>query len=169
MKPNQILKTCGIILFILSTLPACSLVDLEEPGPTTPVEPPAGIPLTEEEFIFELAATDDSRMWSALTFQLEGLNGFQFCRLDDTFIFFSNGTYRYDGGEVLCGGEDNTRIKTGIWELSFQDSQIIFDRQTSKEYRTTVAGLENGRMELTGQVEIFGQSLDISGIYETEQ
>ena len=145
---------------------SCDLVDLEEPGPTAPVDAPAGIPATEAALLGELAG-EVSRTWSALTFELEGLSGFQICRLDDTFTFFADGTYRYDGGEVLCGGDDDQQIKTGIWELDFGNLQIVFDEGTSIEYRATIAGLEDSRIQLNGQVDIFGNLMDIEGIYET--
>ena len=67
---------------------------------------------------------------------------------------------------ALCGGADNTRIKTGVWEINFNNLEIIFDRGTSLESTARISGLENNRIELHGQVKIFGQFLDIQGIYE---
>ena len=145
---------------------SCDLVELEEPGPTAPVNAPEGIPATEAMLLSDLAG-EVSRTWSALTFELEGMEGFQLCRLDDSFTFFADGTYRYDGGEVLCGGADDLQIKTGIWELDFDNLQIVFDAGTSIAYRATIAGLEDNRIQLNGQVDIFGALLDIEGIYET--
>ncbi len=167
MKNFKKLHTALLLSTTLFLVAACNLVDLDEPGPTAPVDAPDGIPATEATFMSELAG-DNSRVWKALTFELEGLSGFQFCRLDDTFTFFTDGTYRYDGGEVLCGGADDQQVKTGIWELDFANSQLIFDRGTSIAYISTVQGLENNRIHLTGEVDIFGQLMDIEGIYETD-
>lgn len=151
-------------LLALMSINACSVVELETPDQLD-IASPLGTPATEAELLAELT-NSDSREWQALTFQLEGLEGFQSCRLDDTFIFFDNGTYRYDGGEVLCGGADNTRVKTGLWELDFANLEITFDRGTTIESTAQIAGLEDTRMELRGEVEIFGQTLVIQGIYE---
>jgi len=167
MKNFRRLNTTLLLSAIVLLIGSCDLVDLDEPGPTAPVDAPVGIPATDVEVLEQLAG-EVSREWSALTFELEGLNGFQNCRLDDIFTFFADGTYRYDGGEVLCGGADDTRIKTGIWELELQNNQLVFDRGTSIAYTSTISGLENNRIQLTGQVEIFGQLLDINGIYETD-
>ncbi len=168
MKRTTLFTQLTLALVFTSLISACSLVDLDEPGPTAPVDPPLGLPATAEELLTAIAGTESGRTWSAETFELEGLSGFQLCRLDDTFMFFTDGTYRYDGGEVLCGGEDDQRIKTGTWELDFENSQILFDRETSKEYTATIAAAEGNRMQLLGQVEIFGQLLDIEGIYKSE-
>ena len=147
-------------------LTACSLVELDSPAPAEAVDAPNGFPALEADFVAALAG-EESRVWNALTFELEGLDGLQLCRLDDTFTFFTNGTYRYDGGEVLCGGADDRQVKTGVWELDFANRQLIFDEGTSLEYTATVAGLEDNRIQLNGQVDIFGTLMDIEGIYET--
>ncbi len=152
------------LMLSLSLATGCSVVELDTPEQIS-VASPVGTPATEAE-LFASLTNEDSREWQALTFQLEGLQGFQSCRLDDTFIFFDDGTYRYDGGEVLCGGADDARVKTGLWEINFDNLELTFDRGTSLESVARLAGLENNRMELRGQVEIFGQFLDIQGIYE---
>ena len=165
MKSIRPLHTALMISTLACMIAGCSLVELDEPGPTEAIAAPVGLPATAADLEFALAG-DESREWTALTFQLEGLDGFQFCRLDDTFTFFADGTYRYDGGEVLCGGADDSQVKTGIWELDFDNNQILFDEGTSLEYRATVGGLEENRVQLLGQVDIFGQLLDIEGIYQ---
>lgn len=158
------LKLLALLMGIFA-LSACELVDLDSPGPTENIPSPVGTPASEAALLTELT-DDDNRTWEAVTFELEGLNGFQDCRLDDTFTFFGDGTYRYDGGEVLCGGADDRRIKTGVWEADYDNLNLIFDRGTSLESIARISGIENNRMELLGQVRIFGQLFDINGIYE---
>jgi hypothetical protein len=165
MKKINLYNSTMLVVALL-ILAGCSLVELDEPGPTAPVDIPEGLPATAAAITTALAG-NDSRLWTTLTFELEGMAGFQSCRLDDTFIFFVDGTYRYDGGEVLCGGADDQRIKTGIWELDFDKSQLIFDRGTSIAYTSDITGLEDNRLQLNGEVDIFGQMMDIEGIYET--
>mgnify|MGYP000120634159 CR=1 FL=1 len=152
------------MLIALISISACSVVELETPEQLD-IASPLGTPATEAELLAELT-NSDSREWQALTFQLEGLDGFQSCRLDDTFIFFDNGTYRYDGGEVLCGGADDARVKTGLWEIDFDNLAITFDQGTTLESTAQISGIEDNRMELRGEVEIFEQTLNIQGIYE---
>ncbi len=164
-KPKLTSKLLTLITGLI-LLNACSLVDLETPPSAPDVEAPIGVPQTEAAFMTALT-NDSNREWRALTFTLEGL-GVQQCRRDDTFIFFNDGTYRYDGG-TLCGGADDRQIKTGVWELDFSNRQIVFDRGTSLETIATVSGLANNRIQLLGQVEIFNRMLDIMGIYEVSQ
>ncbi len=149
-------------VFLLS---ACDLVELDSPGPQEAIASPVGIPDSAAELNSALS-NDEGREWQALTFELEGLDGFQACRLDDTFTFFANGTYQYDGGEVLCGGADDRRLKSGTWEADFDNLEIIFDVTTDLESVARVLGIEDNRMELAGSVDIFGQDLAIKGIYE---
>jgi len=153
------------MLISISTLCGCSLVELDSPAPAAEVDSPIGTPLSEASLLSALT-NDGARQWDAVTFELEGLNGLQNCRLDDSFSFFNDGTYRYDGGTVLCGGADDQRVKTGVWEIDFDNLTIVFDRGTSLANSATISGLQDNRMELIGQVEIFGQMLDIEGIYQ---
>lgn len=166
MKTTKTFNKTLLLVLASSLLTACSLVELDAPGPSAPVDAPEGFPALEADFLAALTG-DESRTWSALTFELEGLSGLQLCRLDDTFTFFANGTYRYDGGEVLCGGADDRQVKTGVWQLDFDNRQLVFDEDTSLEYTAEIAGLEDSRMQLNGEVDIFGNLMDIEGIYET--
>lgn len=150
-------------LFAMLLISSCSVVELDEP---TEVPIINGLPSTSDAFVNAIAG-DSGRDWSTIAFQLEGMRGFQQCRLDDTFMFLSDGTYRYDGGENLCGGEDSLRIKTGTWEFNPDSNEIIFDITTNKEYSAQIIAIEDGKMQLTGQVDIFGVVLDIQGFYET--
>jgi hypothetical protein len=150
-------------LFAFVLISGCNVVELDE---LTEVPNIQGIPSTQEEFVNAIAG-ESSREWSTIAFQLEGLQGFQHCRSDDTFIFLSDGTYRYDGGEILCGGEDNQRIKTGTWEINPDTNEIIFDITTNKEYSAQVIAIQDGKMQLRGLVDIFGVAMDIEGFYQT--
>jgi hypothetical protein len=166
MKYKTHFKAYLLLLVCLFALNSCNLVELDE-VPTPDLEVPMGIPSTIDGFIFALAS-NDSWTWKTLGFRLEGLNGFQSCRLDDTFKFFANGTYRYDGGTVLCGGADDRRIKTGVWEVDLTNNQIVFDRETNIEYSASVLGLNNDRIQLISEVDIFGRAMKIEGIYEVD-
>ena len=157
------MKTLKItaLLTCLALLGACVLVELDTP---LDLGTELGLPETEGAFISALT-NDNQRGWETIRFTLEGLNGIQGCRLDDTFTFFNDGTYRYDGGDRLCGDADDLRIKTGVWEANFDNLEIIFDRGTSIEATATLEAYVENRIWLTGQVDIFGEMMDIRGVY----
>lgn len=108
-------------------------------------------------------------VWDAQTFTLEGLSGFQTCRLDDSMTLNANGQYAYDGGEELCGGDDDQRIKGGGFVLDFERSQIIFNPGTEEQYIATVTGIVTDSMRVEGTVNIFGIDMEIAGLYTRRQ
>jgi len=158
----------SFIIAAITLISACDLVELDSPAPQDAIPSPVGFPDNAEAFITAISS-NERQEWQALTFNLEGLDGFQNCRLDDTFVFFGNGTYRYDGGEVLCGGADDERIKTGTWKADFDNLQIIFDETTDLESIARLIGIQDNHMELASTVDIFGQTLAIQGIYEIKE
>ena len=88
--------------------------------------------MTEADLMIALA-NDETKKWEATGFTMQLIDNFQSCRLDDVLSLNNNGTYNYDGGNVLCGAEDNERLKSGVWELNYQERKLIFDRGTSEE------------------------------------
>lgn len=154
-----------LALIALLAITGCDVVELDTPGPQEDVASPVGLPDSAAE-LNSILTNDQGREWEALTFSLEGLEGFQACRLDDSFSFFDDGTYQYDGGEVLCGGADDRRLKSGTWKTDFENLEIIFDETTDLESTARILGIEDNRMELSGTVDIFGQNLAIKGIYQ---
>ncbi len=164
MKRATKFAMSAMTLMTLGIGVGCNLVKLDEPDPI--VEAPIGLPSTQDGLLIAIAG-ESGKDWKTLSFTLEGHDGIQICRLDDTFMFFSNGTYRYDGGDLLCGGADDTRVKTGTWEINFDDKKIIFDRTTNIEHDATIVAVQEGKMLLQGHVDIFGIAMDIAGIYET--
>ncbi|OEK06525.1 lipocalin-like domain-containing protein [Roseivirga misakiensis] len=145
----------------LTLLYSCELTDLQTP-PDLMEE--RGLPETEEAFIAALTSGSDQK-WETISFTLEGFRGLQGCRLDDTFTFYGDGTYRYDGGSSLCGDADDIRVKTGMWEVDFDNLQIIFDKDTSIEAIATLQANVENRIWLIGEVDIFGEFMDIRGVY----
>lgn len=91
----------------------------------------------------------DSITWSASSFELEGV-GVEDCRLDDQMTFRSNGTYRYNGGLTLCGGDDNTRIKDGTFSVDTASATITFDQGTDIEYTANIQSLSATEVMLSG-------------------
>ena len=74
-----------------------------------------------------------SRTWSTLGFTIDGVNGFQNCRLDDEIQLNADQTYDYNGGDMLCGAEDNQKLKSGNWEVDTEARTLTFDKGTDQE------------------------------------
>ncbi|WP_420582007.1 lipocalin family protein [Reichenbachiella sp.] len=75
----------------------------------------------------------ESRTWTTLEFTIDGVSGFQNCRLDDQIQLNSDKTYDYDGGDMLCGAEDNVKLKSGTWEVDVDNRMLTFDSGTDHE------------------------------------
>lgn len=75
----------------------------------------------------------ESRIWQTLEFTIDGIDGFQACRLDDQVQLNSDLTYDYDGGSMLCGAEDDTKLKSGTWEVDVDARILTFDKDTDRE------------------------------------
>lgn len=105
------------------------------------------------------------RAWSADAFTLAGSTSFTSCRLDDVMQFNADGTYVYDGGEVLCGAEDDQFVKTGTWEIDFENQRILFDLGTSNQTAATIIGLSDNELRVQGTYMM----LDVRGIYSSEE
>ena len=75
----------------------------------------------------------ESRTWTTLEFTIDGVNGFQSCRLDDQIQLNSDNTYDYDGGDMLCGAEDDQKLKSGTWEVDVDNRTLTFDAGTDRE------------------------------------
>ncbi|MEM8893603.1 MAG: lipocalin family protein [Bacteroidota bacterium] len=153
---------------------ACSIVELdEEPNETqldggTPSEVDLGGENTpEEEIVFaQMLHGADSKTWIASEFSIEGMSGFLDCRLDDVITLYADGTYEYDGGNNLCGLEDNQRIRRGNWSYNFETTEVTLEPGTNLESTARVISLEGNILTLTGvyKNDILG-SFDVSGRY----
>ena len=164
MKTFLILPALLIIAGILFTT-SCEIVEIapveaidEEETPL--IQGPSQTLSDEETFAFYLHG-GNTKSWAAQGFTISGISGFQQCRLDDNMVLGEDGTYQYDGGETLCGAEDNQRLKTGTWEIEFDESMLIFNKGTQIEYQVIVSGLDENTIVLDGTY--FG--LEIRGIY----
>ncbi len=159
------MKKIAFFIVILS-ISSCELAELNEPPADSDMQDnnlPTTIPATIEEF--EQAFHEGSeKKWETISFQLAGFDGLQACRLDDTMMIKSDGTYEYDGGDLLCMAEDDTRIKTGTWEVINGGRGLLFDAGTVNEYEADVNGFEDGVISLAGQYV----GLTITGVYSIQ-
>lgn len=92
-----------------------------------------------------------NRTWSTMEFTIEGINGFQNCRLDDEIELRDDNTYTYDGGTMLCGAEDSQKIKTGIWEFDGSTRTIVFDKGTEQESMIYIESLTDEEIVISSQ------------------
>jgi len=166
------MKTYKNFLLILIVLAGCQIVSVEGPMATDDqliVDLGVGsLPNSSE--IGLMLHNDSSKTWSASQFAIEGIVGFLNCRLDDTITLHKDGTYSYDGGNTLCGGEDNLRIREGNWGYDLDLELLIFEPGTEAESVVELVTLDENTITFRGVYEsdIFG-SFDIEGNYTTSR
>jgi len=111
---------------------------------------------------------ENSRTWRAEEFTLESLSGFQDCRLDDVMTLHSDGTFEYDGGQALCFGADDRRMRAGTFTIDPANAQIMFTDEAQVSYAAEVVTLEEGEIVLRSVYESFLGDLDVVGRYLAE-
>ena len=167
---KSILKISAYLLLIC--IGACSSFDQEafnkgvqdgqEPDYTMPTE------VTSDEDQFKLLIHGvEKNEWIAKEFTLEGLLGFQDCRLDDTMTLRQDGTYEFDGGVMSCGGDD-VLVRSGVYIQDYINKRLIFDEGTSDEVVMQINGLDQGVIAVSGQVAIFGVPMTVQGVYTAQ-
>lgn len=171
---RKTLKNSGSALFLLMLMSACSIVELENNDPIdgsdiSNVNLGSGDLPTDSEVFGQMLHNNASKVWSGEEFTIEGFSGFLDCRLDDTITLSSDGTYSYDGGTLLCGGDDSSRIKTGNWSYDFDNKLLVIDPGTANETSAKIITLETGLITMTGiyTSDIFGV-FDVAGSYKSE-
>jgi hypothetical protein len=164
-------------LFVVLMINACTIVEIEdnqdsENGVITLTQGAiigTGTIPTETSDFTNFLHGQGSKTWTAEEFSIEGMDGFLNCRLDDQVTLNSDGTYLYDGGERLCGAEDNQRIRTGIWSYNADSHELILEPGSDQEVIGTVKHLTNNELIITSRYEsrLFG-SFEVSGRYYVE-
>lgn len=167
LKKNKILNYAWALLLV-AAISSCNLATLDDPivegeeqleeeedRVTGPDEIPA---LAEFETLLH---GDSAKIWAGAAFTLAGFDGFQDCRLDDVMTVNADGTYTYDGGNDLCGAEDNERTRTGTWRILNDGNNILFDEGTERQYEADVVGLVSDTIRLSGDY----LGLEINGLY----
>jgi hypothetical protein len=83
----------------------------------------------------------NGKSWRATQFTIASMDGFQACRLDDVITLNSDFTYDYDGGTLLCGAEDNQKIKSGTWTIDNDTRMMQFDKGSDHEVEVYIESL----------------------------
>lgn len=128
---------------------------------------PTSTPQSVEEYDIFLHG-EEQNLWVAREFILEGLQGFQDCRLDDTFTIRRDGTYQFNGGDMSCGGEDVSN-QSGTYRKDYDNNRLIFDEGTERQVIMTINGLEQGVIAVSAEVLIFGVPMSIEGVYTVSE
>ncbi len=170
MKRN-ILTPIVIFSIAIIGFSSCELVELEEmqqtvtmPDPDDPDDPPIMVPTSipsNTDTLIQYLTNGSSKTWNALAFTIEDISGLQECRLDDVIELNIDGTYSYDGGNVLCGAEDDAQFQQGTWTFSAQNAQFVFDAGTSNEAVMELTGLDKS----TAAIESSYFGLEVLGVY----
>jgi len=158
------------ILIILGLF-SCTVVDNEETLPIDNADNSNNseilynpVLISDSLDLVKKIAGDNMKTWTASRFTLSGSTLFTSCRLDDIMTFNRDGSYRYDGGNQLCGAEDNRRVKTGNWTTDFEKKTILFDEGTLKEYSAVIIGFSDTELRLRGTY----MSMEVRGEYQVQ-
>lgn len=144
-------------VIVLAFLASCNLVEVRETG-TEDVDPLGTIPSfpTTEANFTQLFHSTSGQAWDADGFTLAGNTSFLSCRLDDQMMLMANetnpliGTYEYNGGDDLCGAEDDQVSKFGTYQINFTNKTVVFDAGTNNESVASVVGLDENEIVLEG-------------------
>jgi len=160
------------LLYLALLVGACNSFDQEafneglQDGQELDYTVPTEVPADESEFKL-LIHGDDKNQWTPEEFTLEGLLGFQDCRLDDTMTLRQDGTYQFDGGTMSCGGDDVAE-RSGVYIQDYVNKRLIFDEGTSDEVTMQISGLDQGVIAVSGEVAIFGVPMTVRGVYTAQ-
>lgn len=161
----------SLLVMTVLFLSSCELVELDSPpdnnidnGDTEIVTGPSSVP-TERVTFMSFLHGGSQKTWKATGFTLFGISGFQDCRLDDTIVIKSDGTYTYNAGDTMCGAEDNIPNKNGSWEFLEDENIILFSEGDSNQYTAEVVGLDENDIVVVGKY----LGMEIKGSYSAGQ
>lgn len=126
---NQLLK----YLLLISICAGCSVVEVEQSTEErSDINVDGTFPNSAID-VNEYLLGGSSRTWTTLEFTIDGVEGFQQCRLDDQIVLHEDNTYNYDGGDSLCGAEDDQKLKSGVWAIDVDKRTLTFDGGSARE------------------------------------
>lgn len=148
------MRTLGILLGFVFVFQSCDVVTLNDNSTPEPqldesISSTQSYPATPGEVV-QFLSNSNTKQWQASGFTIEGLTGFQPCRMDDQIVLNADGTYEYSGGEALCGAEDNASVKTGKWSINFEDRIFTVDADTDNSFELIMDSVSEDEVVLTG-------------------
>lgn len=139
------------LIITLLAASACEVSESEMEGEESKndeVQVVEGIPSNRDTVMMYLHGSS-SKTWMAQSFTIASMSSFQTCRLDDQIELNQDGTYLYDGGASLCGGEDSEMSKSGSWSLDNDNQTIIFEESDGDSFNGTITGLNSTEISLS--------------------
>ncbi len=128
---------------MLFVLISCGSEDEQDPGPGVMIIAPDN-PME----IRTILSSSNSKEWVTTEFTMAGME--LECRLDDTFEFNNDGSFRFDGGDKLCGLEDILTIREGTWTLMADENKIKFDLGSGEVYFADYQKITEEEIRLSG-------------------
>lgn len=137
--------------FLIAILSACSVVEEGQmDSENSDIDYDSTFPNSEID-VNAFLLGGESRTWTTLEFTIDGVEGFQNCRLDDQIELKSDNSYNYDGGDMLCGAEDDQKIKSGTWEVNVENQTLTFDKGTDRESVFSIESLDAEEIVVSSQ------------------
>ena len=131
-----------LAIFLLSISLSCSQ-DSSDPSPGTQVIAPNSVAEIEE-----ILSSTNMKSWNTKDFSLAGMK--LDCRMDDSFDFFSDHSFKFYGGDQLCGLEDILREREGTWMVDLENNKVVFTLSTGETYNAKYEKLTDEELRLTG-------------------
>lgn len=132
-----------IVLLLAFFFVACGSDESNDPNPQTQVDAPD----TREE-IEGILASQNSRKWMVDEFRLAGMS--LDCRQDDSFEFFADGSFKFNGGDQLCGLEDILREREGTWNVLVDENKVMFELSTGEKYEALYEKVTEEQLRFRG-------------------
>ena len=158
-----------VFLGLFAIMGSCNLVEIQETtenskDPESLVQGPRAVEATNVQTFASHLHGEVSKTWANVSFEMDGIEGMLSCREDDSITLYADGTYSYDGGDNLCGGEDIHQTRIGTYQIDFENKELIFDGGTSLEATASVVGLTSTETVLSGSYLLLG----VRGHYKSE-
>lgn len=155
------MKTSLIPIIAICLCLSCQVIELEPLSNEVNIASltPTSMPSSNVEAA-SMLHDDSEKIWQAVAFKFLEMEGTLDCRADDKITLNSDGTYIYDGGDLLCGAEDNEKLRSGVWNIDDQGNRVTFSFEGS-EFFAQVDGFSPDTIALTSAY----MGLEITGIY----
>ena len=133
----------SLIIVALIAFVGVSCSSSEDPDPVNEVN----IPSDQADALLALNGTN-MKSWVTKRFTLAGVQ--LDCRADDVIMLHADGTFDYDGGDNLCGLQDNARTRTGTWELDLENRTFTVELNTGVIYSGEFQKITENELIMTG-------------------
>lgn len=124
-----------------------------------------GFLLKSRDSLIVFISGESKKNWETKEFKVSSMSSFQDCRLDDMIEFNKDGTFLYDGGDILCGAEDEKKTVSGSWEILDDNKSIKFVTSDGDTYNGELTGTVDGKLTIKSSY----MGMEVKGFYEEVQ